>query len=132
MPITTPVPEEYAEKFDAKTPSTYEQYVAFTGPYMIKNDSNGKLTGRQPGKLIDMVRNPNWVKSTDFRPAYLDSIRIEEGNDDLAVASRRALEGRRTVCCDAGLPAQVLARAVDRHRPQVQIPPRRAARTTCR
>ena len=32
MPITTPVPQEYAAKFDKKTPSTYDQYVAFTGP----------------------------------------------------------------------------------------------------
>jgi peptide/nickel transport system substrate-binding protein len=118
------VPEEYAEKFDAKTPSTYEQYVAFTGPYMIKNDSNGKLTGRQPGKLIDMVRNPNWVKSTDFRPAYLDSIRIEEGNDDLAVAARRVLSGQNALCCDSGSPpAQVLQRALQRNKDQVLFVP---------
>src|SRR3954449_926471 len=35
MPITTPVPEEYAAKFDKRTPSTYDQYTAFTGPYMV-------------------------------------------------------------------------------------------------
>jgi peptide/nickel transport system substrate-binding protein len=47
MPITTPVPKEYAAKYDAKTPSTYDQYVAFTGPYMVKNDpKTGKVTGR--------------------------------------------------------------------------------------
>ncbi len=124
MPITTPVPEEYAEKYDAKTPSTYEQYVAFTGPYMVKNNSDGKLTGRQPGKLIELVRNPNWDKSTDFRPAYLDSIRIEEGNDDLAVGARRALSGQNTMCCDAGAPpAQVLQRALQRNKEQVGFVP---------
>ena len=42
--------------------------------------------GRDPGKSIEIVRNPNWDESTDFRPAYLDEIRIEEGNDDLTVA----------------------------------------------
>ena len=90
MPITMPVPEEYAKKCDASTPSKYDQYVAFTGPYMVKNDpKTGKLTGRVPGKSIDIVRNPNWDKSTDYRPAYLDEINIEEGNDDLATASRR-------------------------------------------
>ena len=41
-----------------------------------------------------MVRNPNWDKDTDYRPAYLDSITIEEGNDDLTVASRRTLQRR--------------------------------------
>ena len=60
MPITIPVPQEYAEPFDAKSPSTYDQYVAFTGPYMVKNDAEGKVIGRQPGKRIEMVRNPNW------------------------------------------------------------------------
>ncbi len=39
MPITVPVPEEYAEKFDKKSPTDYDQYVAFTGPYMVKNDA---------------------------------------------------------------------------------------------
>ena len=113
MPITVPVPEEYAKKFDASTPSKYDQYVAFTGPYMVKNDpKTGKVTGRVPGKSIDIVRNPNWDKSTDYRPAYLDEIKIEEGNDDLATASRRALNGSDTVCCDAGSPpAQVLKQA---------------------
>ena len=61
---------------------------------MVKNDpKTGKLTGRVPGKSITIVRNPNWDKSTDYRPAYLDAINIEEGNDDLATASRRALNG---------------------------------------
>ena len=54
---------------------------------MVKNDpTTGKVTGRVPGKSIDIVRNPNWDKSTDYRPAYLDEIKIEEGNDDLATA----------------------------------------------
>ena len=39
MPITTPVPQEYAAPFDKKTPSTYDQHVTFTGPYMVKNDA---------------------------------------------------------------------------------------------
>src|SRR5215210_6069860 len=34
MPITVPVPKEYAKKFDAESPSTYDQYTVFTGPYM--------------------------------------------------------------------------------------------------
>ena len=115
MPITMPVPKEYAEKFDAKSPSEYDQYVAFTGPYMVKNDpKTGKVTGRDPGKRIEMVRNPNWDKNTDFRPAYLDSITVEEGNDDLTVASRRTLAASSpTMCCDSGQPPiPVLSRAI--------------------
>ena len=125
MPITVPVPEEYARKFDTKPPSKYDQYVAFTGPYMIKNDpKTGKLTGRVPGKSIDIVRNPNWDKSTDYRPAYLDEIKIEEGNDDLATASRRALNGSASVCCDAGSPpAPVLKQVVQKTPDQVLFVP---------
>ena len=97
LPITVPVPEEYAKKFDAKTPSTYDQYVAMTGPYMIQNDSSGKLIGRKPGKQITLVRNPNWDGKAqgDYRPAYLDGVTIEEGNDQLEVASRRVAERQR-------------------------------------
>ena len=72
MPITIPVPREYAEKFDKKSPSTYDQYTVFTGPYMVRNDASGKVVGRDPGKLIEIVRNPNWDASTDYKPAYLD------------------------------------------------------------
>ena len=68
MPITVPVPKEYAAKFDRSTPTRYDQYAAFTGPYMIKNDpKTGKLVGRSPGKSIQIVRNPNWSKATDYR-----------------------------------------------------------------
>ena len=53
LPISAPVPEEYAKEFDAKNPSTYGQYVVFTGPYMVENDpQTGELTGYAPGKEI--------------------------------------------------------------------------------
>src|SRR5829696_6633209 len=120
MPITVPVPEEYAKKYDAKSPSEYDQYVAFTGPYMVKNDAQGKVTGRDPGKRIEMVRNPNWNKDTDYRPAYLDSITIEEGNDDLTVASRRTLQGSKIMCCDSGQPPiPILSRAIKQNKEQI-------------
>jgi peptide/nickel transport system substrate-binding protein len=125
MPITVPVPEEYASRYDKSTPSKFDQYQSFTGPYMVKNDpTTGKVTGRVPGKSISIVRNPNWDPKTDFRPAYLDAINIEEGNDDLATASRRALNGSDTVCCDAGSPpAQVLKQALSRQSDQVEFVP---------
>jgi peptide/nickel transport system substrate-binding protein len=125
MPITVPVPEEYAKKWDSSTPSKFDQYQSFTGPYMVRNDpTTGKVTGRVPGKSIDLVRNPNWDKKTDYRPAYLDQIKIEEGNDDLATAARRALNGSHTVCCDAGSPpAQVLKQALSRQKDQVIFVP---------
>jgi peptide/nickel transport system substrate-binding protein len=120
MPITVPVPQEYAEKYDKSSPSEYDQYVAFTGPYMVRNDADGKLVGRDPGKRIELVRNPNWVKDTDFRPAYLDEITIEEGNDDLTVASRRTLQGQALMCCDSGQPPiPILKRALTQNKEQL-------------
>ena len=38
MPITIPVPKEYAQRFDRRNPSTYDQHTVFTGPYMVRND----------------------------------------------------------------------------------------------
>jgi peptide/nickel transport system substrate-binding protein len=123
MPISTPVPEEYAKKFDAKTPSTYDNYVVFTGPYMYKNDSSGKLVGRQPGKVIQLVRNPNWDPKTDYRPAYLDSITIEEGNDDSVSSSRRVLGGQSLVQGDGTTPAPVIKQALEGKKDQIAFIP---------
>jgi peptide/nickel transport system substrate-binding protein len=123
MPISTPVPGEYAKKFDEKAPSTYDQYVAFTGPYMYKNDSDGKLVGRQPGKVIELVRNPNWDAKTDYRPAYLDSITIEEGNDDAVSSSRRILAGQSLIQGDGTTPAPTIKQALSRNRDQIAFIP---------
>jgi peptide/nickel transport system substrate-binding protein len=96
LPASAPVPKEYAQKYDQadKAKSTYGLHVVASGPYMIQNDpKTGKITGYQPGKRITLVRNPNWDKSTDFRPAYVDKIVFDEGNDP-TVGNRRILNGR--------------------------------------
>jgi peptide/nickel transport system substrate-binding protein len=114
LPISAPVPEEYAEEFDAENPSTYGQYVAFTGPYMVENDpQTGELTGYTPGKEIQLVRNPNWdgEATGDFRPAYLESISIEEGFADTASASRQILNGQASVNGDITPPPTVIEEA---------------------
>jgi peptide/nickel transport system substrate-binding protein len=123
MPISTPVPREYASKFDAKTPSTYDNYVVFTGPYMYKNDSSGKLVGRTPGKSIELVRNPNWDAKTDYRPAYLDSITFEEGNDDAVSSARRILGGQSLIQGDGTTPAPVIKQAVTHNQDQIAFIP---------
>jgi peptide/nickel transport system substrate-binding protein len=111
LPISAPVPEEYAKKFDAENPSTYGQYVVATGPYMVENDAQGKLTGYTPGQEIRMVRNPNWDPDTDFRPAYLDSVQINEGFSDTASASQKILDGSAEVNGDITPPPTVIQNA---------------------
>jgi peptide/nickel transport system substrate-binding protein len=123
MPISTPVPEEYARPFDAKTPSTYDAHVAFTGPYMHRNDRAGKLVGRTPGKVIELVRNPNWDPRSDYRPAYLDSVTIREGNRDAVSAARRVLTGDGLVLGDTSAPAPVVKQALAHERDQIAFVP---------
>jgi peptide/nickel transport system substrate-binding protein len=120
MPITIPVPEEYAAKFDKEVPTEYDSYTAFTGPYMVKNDpETGELVGRDPGKKIEIIRNPNWDAQTDFRPAYLDSITIEEGNSDETVANRRILSGQNLMGMDSsGPPASILRELLTKRKTQ--------------
>lgn len=113
MPITVPVPKDFAQRYDRRRPSTYDEHVAFTGPYMVRR--------RVPGERIELTRNPNWNPATDFRPAYLDRITIEEGGQDLERMMRRTLSGSRLLCCDTGqrLPLATLRKALDRFPTQV-------------
>src|SRR5271154_6343108 len=98
LPLTAAVPREYAEKFDKNKPSNYAAYQVATGPYMLKNNAEGKVLdiGYVPGKSATLVRNPNWNAKTDFRPAYLNEIDIKIGGTQ-AVIDRQVLEGKSVV-----------------------------------
>jgi peptide/nickel transport system substrate-binding protein len=122
MPVSSPVPEEYASKFDKQSPSTYNQNVVASGPYMVANDAQGKLTGYKAGKSIHLVRNPNWDKSTDFRPAYLDEILMRTNATDANVAGRQVLQGQG-LTFDANPPAQVLKQVVLHQKDQMKTVP---------
>ncbi len=115
MPITVPVPEEYAAPFDAQPESEYDTHVVFTGPYMIKNDAQGNLTGL--GDDITIVRNPNWDPATDFRPAHVDKIRFTF-NENLDRIVDRTLRGSRTLCCDSS-PSELVQRLGPRFSDQI-------------
>jgi peptide/nickel transport system substrate-binding protein len=104
MLITAPVPPEYARQFDSKTTSDYGSHQVATGPYMIQNNRSGKLTGYQPSRRIVLVRNPNWKKSTSFRPAFADRIVFKEGFQDPTVTTRMILNGDADVNGDTPPP----------------------------
>ena len=124
MPLTAPVPKEYAQKFDKKNPTTYGENQVATGPYMIENNAQGKLTGYKPGQLIHLVRNPSYQKAGDYRPAYADEWIVQEGNDDTGVAARRILAGQSMVSGDGGAgPPAVLKQALQRNKPQISLKP---------
>jgi peptide/nickel transport system substrate-binding protein len=95
MPLTAPVPESYARPFDDQTLSSYGLHQVATGPYMIKNNSSGSINGigYQPNKLIELVRNPNWDSSTDYRLACVDQVLFKEGYQDPTVMTKTILSG---------------------------------------
>ncbi len=121
LPATVPVPKDYAEKYDKGDVSTYGKHQVFTGPYMIRNDGKGNVTGYKAGRRLDLVRNPSWDAKTDYRPAYLDTISFLGGND-IDVASRRVLSGKSLISGDyAAPPVNVLRSALATRRNQVAI-----------
>jgi peptide/nickel transport system substrate-binding protein len=128
LPLSAPVPEEYAAKFDKQNPSMYGQNQVATGPYMISSDARGKAIGYEAGRRIHLVRNPNWDKTTDYKPAYLDEIEMPQGNDDTTIASRRVVEGHGMLTGDFSPPPNVLAQVVRRQKDQLSLIPAGSAR----
>ncbi len=121
--LTAPVPEEYAKRYDAHSPTEYGNYLVATGPYMFKSNSAGKVLGigYEPGKSATLVRNPNWSASTDFRPAYLNQINIQIGGDT-NVIGRQVLEGSHMVENDEVAQTTVQL-AYEKFRSQLEISP---------
>jgi peptide/nickel transport system substrate-binding protein len=113
MPVTAPVPRDFASEFDAESPSTYNTHVISSGPYMVENNAKGETVGYKAGKSIHLVRNPNWdgEATGDYRPAYLDDILLRTNNTDANVASRQVLDGNGMVL-DTNPPANILKEVV--------------------
>jgi peptide/nickel transport system substrate-binding protein len=124
MPISVPVPKEFAQKYDAKNPSTYGSEAAvYTGPYMVKSDAQGKAIGYTAGKTIDLVRNPDYAPVDDYRPAYLDEIEFQAGNEDTAVAARRILSGENLAGGDIEPPSRQLKTLLQSNKTELSAVP---------
>lgn len=123
LPLSAPVPEEFAKKYDAHSPTEYGNYLVATGPYMFKSNSAGKVlgVGYEPGKSATLVRNPNWSAATDFRPAYLNQINIQIGGDT-NVIGRQVLEGSHMVENDE-IAQSTVQLAYEKFRSQLEISP---------
>ena len=124
MPISVPVPKEFAEKYDKKTPSEYgEGYAVYTGPYMVESDAEGKAIGYVPGKRIHIVRNPDYTPVDDWRPAFVDEIDIQAGNEDTSVATRRILTGENMISGEIEPPASQLKRLLESNKTELSAVP---------
>jgi len=129
LPISAPVPKEYAEKFDKESPSTYgEGHAVYTGPYMVESDAEGKAIGYVAGKTIKLVRNPEYSDVGDYRPAYIDEYEIQAGNEDIAVATRRILSGENLLGGDITPPANQLKRLLETNKTELSAVPANAWR----
>jgi peptide/nickel transport system substrate-binding protein len=124
LPLTAAVPKSYAEKFDKNKPSNYAAYEVATGPYMLKNNAEGKVLGIGyiPGKSATLVRNPNWNAKTDYRPAYLNEIDIKIGGTS-AVIGRQVLEGSDIVQNESAVAQSAVRLAAEKYKAQLQISP---------
>jgi len=110
LPLTAPVPKEFAAPLDAKKPTAYgSMYEVATGPYMLKANSKGMFLGigYRPGRSAILVRNPNWNPATDHRPAYLNQINIDIGGDP-NVIGRQVLSGSDMVQNDGQVPPAIV------------------------
>ncbi len=124
MPISMPVPKEFAQKYDRKKPSTYgEEFAVFTGPYKVESDAQGKQTGYVAGKRINLVRNPDYAAVDDFRPAFLDQIEFRAGNEDNNVATRRTLSGESLALGELEPPANQLKRLLQSNKKELSAVP---------
>ncbi|MBV9467174.1 MAG: hypothetical protein JO169_13785, partial [Solirubrobacterales bacterium] len=113
LPCTVPVPQSYAAKYDAGSQSTYGMHQVFTGPYMIQGAGSGTVptSGYQPSKLLVLVRNPSWQRSTDpLRAAHFDSI-VFKGGNDVTVASQQILSGQSMMSGDYAVPPVSILKA---------------------
>jgi peptide/nickel transport system substrate-binding protein len=123
LPVTAPVPREYARRFDRSIPSDYGEHVVASGPYMVARDASGALTGYRPGVSTSLVRNPNWRAASDFRPAFLDAIDLESGYMNPLAASRQILSGTSMVNGDFPPPPFALESAATDHPGQLTLAP---------
>src|SRR5215217_7457307 len=124
MPVSVPVPKEYAQKYDKENPSTYgEGHAVYTGPYMVESDADGKAIGYVPGRRIHIVRNPDYAPVDDFRPAFLDEIDIQGGNEDTSVATRRILSGESMASGEIEPPSSQLKRLLQSNKTELSAVP---------
>ena len=103
LPLSSPLPSEFVAPLDKHAPTTYgTNYLVAVGPYMVQSDpKTGKISGigYNPGKNETLVRNPNWNPKLDWRPAYLNEIKVNVGGDS-TVIGQQVLKGSNQVQLD--------------------------------
>jgi peptide/nickel transport system substrate-binding protein len=72
MPGTSPVPQDFAQKYDSQKDSDYDSHVVFSGPYYVASYT--------PQEHVLLKRNTEWDPATDdVRKAYVDQVDWKQG-----------------------------------------------------
>ena len=90
---------------------------------MVESDDEGKAIGYVPGKRIHLVRNPEYAAVDDFRPAFLDEIDIQGGNEDTSVATRRILSGENMASGEIEPPSNQLKTLLGSNKTELSVVP---------
>ena len=64
------------------------------GRTCTRTTARASSSGARRARASSSCATPTGTPKTDYRPAYLDSITVEEGNDDSVSSSRRVLKGQ--------------------------------------
>ena len=122
LPISSPVPESLAQRFDLRKRSSYARHAVATGPYYVES--------YRPGSHIRLRRNPHWSIRTDgVRKARLGGM-----SWSLNLPERRGLEailaGKQHLVLDDPLTnlSLELAAADRSRRARVRIEPNQCVR----
>jgi peptide/nickel transport system substrate-binding protein len=125
LPLSSPLPSEFVAPLDKHAPTTYgTNYLVAVGPYMVQSDpKTGKISGigYNPGKNETLVRNPNWNPKLDWRPAYLNEIKVNVGGDS-TVIGQQVLKGTNQVQLDT-VSQSVVKQAYEQFPPQITFTP---------
>jgi peptide/nickel transport system substrate-binding protein len=94
MPASAPIPPNGDARLGAAEGHTkdYGRYLVASGPYMFKGSEDldfsvpaadqEPVAGYQPGRSVELVRNPSWDPATDdLRPAYVNEMTVEIGGE---------------------------------------------------
>jgi peptide/nickel transport system substrate-binding protein len=116
-PIPPDAPDERLGAAEGHT-DNYGLHLVSTGPYMLLGseamdfslpaEEQPDVAGWNPGRSIQMVRNPSYDPTTDgLRPAYADAINITIGGDEQDLFNK-VQAGELDAIADSGPPSQVL------------------------
>jgi ABC-type transport system substrate-binding protein len=102
-----------ALQFASAAPKEYDQYVPDGQDFRKHTISDGpyQITAYSPNKTIELGRNPAWKAASDpLRPAYVDAIRLNLGQDSPDAVQQQLEQGTADLALDSPVPTAAIAR----------------------